>query len=281
MRTLRTLGSLVLVALWGGAADAQVGPVGVVVGVVSDKGTGEPVGNATVVLLSTQRDNHFTPTMTAGTGRFRFYDVPAGTYDVLVIFGQTQTTRGGVVVKPFETTPVGVRLDTAGAGESITIREKIPHVEPVAAKPVAGSVPARLPYSDKAILENSWGLAWLLLYVDEAGVVQAVKFLKRPGHDLDDITLEGVFKLRFEPARDDTGRAVKSVVLWRFEWPSFAWAKHYGHVKARIGHRRKGAFLKRAINVDSLSPTYRDCGKPDLTGAERIPLIPRRAVAQP
>src|SRR3954470_16378753 len=43
------------------------------------------------------------------------------------------------------------------------------------------------PYSDEARMGNVWVISYVWLDIDETGTVQRVKFIKRPGHDLDQI----------------------------------------------------------------------------------------------
>jgi Carboxypeptidase regulatory-like domain len=86
------------------------------------------------------------------------------------------------------------------------------------------SDPLAIPkYSDKAALTDTWSKAWLLLEVDEHGVVTRFKFLKRPGNDLDDIATRWAFGLKFEPARNRFGYPTRSYVVWPIEWPSLQW----------------------------------------------------------
>src|SRR5262249_45670519 len=105
-------------------------------------------------------------------------------------------------------------------------------------------------------------------------------------------------KYQFEPARDARGRAMATTILWRLEWPSPNWLK-MAHVapaaggvvgfgsSRRLGPRvRAGGFMlpakevklppcrgAGALNLDSLSPGYRDCSLPDLAKAADEPVI--------
>jgi Carboxypeptidase regulatory-like domain len=86
------------------------------------------------------------------------------------------------------------------------------------------SDPLAIPkYSDKAVLTDAWSKAWLLLDVDERGVVTRVKFLKRPGNDLDDIAIKHAFGLKFDPARNKFGYPTRSYIVWPLEWPAVGW----------------------------------------------------------
>lgn len=61
-------------------------------------------------------------------------------------------------------------------------------------------------YSDSAILSDAWELAWMLLDIDEKGVVSRVKLLKVPGHDREKIAVKTAMKLQFEPAIAEDGK---------------------------------------------------------------------------
>jgi len=88
------------------------------------------------------------------------------------------------------------------------------------------SDPLAIPkYSDKAALTDTCSTAWLLLDVDERGVVTRFKFLKRPGNDLDDIAIKHAFGLKFDPARNKFGFPTRSYIVWPLEWPSMEWMK--------------------------------------------------------
>jgi hypothetical protein len=143
--------------------------------------------------------------------------VPPGPHTVMFAFGNKRITSRVDV-----TDNAIAKLDTTLeiAGEIIDVFDA-PRPEKYA-KPK--SDPLAIPkYSDKAVLTDSWSKAWLLLDVDERGAVMRIKFLKRPGNDLDDIAIKHAFKLTFEPARNKFGYPVKSYVVWPIEWPSVGW----------------------------------------------------------
>ena len=152
----------------------------------------------------------------------------------------------------------GVSVDRGTLGEAIEIRETLPPV--VMAKPRSSSamIPA---YSDAAIEQNVWTKAWLMLEVSETGSVLHVKFLKRPGFDLDPIAVREGFKLKFEPARDRANRPTRSLVLWAFEWPSYYWL-----VAHQRGPYRMPEDVVKVPCRGSGQPgaQYRDCARPDL-----------------
>ena len=80
-------------------------------------------------------------------------------------------------------------------------------------------------YSDSAILSDAWELAWMLLDIDEKGVVTRVKFLKVPGHDLEKLAVKTAMKLQFEPAIGDDGKPTRSWIAWPIEWPRLSTAR--------------------------------------------------------
>ncbi len=54
------------------------------------------------------------------------------------------------------------------------------------------------------------------LTVDDKGKVEAAVLLNRLGHGLDELALARARQIEFEPARDTTDRAVRSIVVWTF-----------------------------------------------------------------
>ena len=113
--------------------------------------------------------------------------------------------------------------------------------------------------------------------IPETGRVARFKFIKRPGHDLEPIAAYRAFRLRFDPARDAAGRAIKSWVIWGIEWPSYWWLVTFLGNATRMpperltahGMRRMDASVpcrgSGPLNLDSLHPVYRDCSLPDLS----------------
>jgi hypothetical protein len=130
------------------------------------------------------------------------------------------------------------------------------------------------PYSDEAILSDAWTKAWMLLEIDERGVVTRAKFLKRPGYELEQIAMSEAFKLRFKPARDAAGRAMRSTMLWEIEWPSAWWLSTINGTRSAaikiVGFppRRQDWYVpcrgSGPMNLGSVRPAYKDCSKPDL-----------------
>ncbi len=174
----------------------------------------------------------------------------------------------------------GARLDGAIAasmaagsdGEAIAVDALIPP----AVMPKPTSSPLAIPeYSDAAIDKNAWAKAWLLLDIDATGAVTRVKFLKRPGFELDPIALRTAFALAFEPARDHADRPVRALMLWSFEWPSYFWMQKL-HQELRNG---VPAFVTQVPcqRPNEYHPEFRDCSGPDLARAGYESwVVPRR-----
>jgi hypothetical protein len=129
-------------------------------------------------------------------------------------------------------------------------------------------------YSDSAILSDAWELAWMLLDIDEKGVVTRVKFLKVPGHDLEKIAVKTAMKLQFEPAIADDGKPTRSWIAWPIEWPSYWWLVQFTGLATGIPDTShvpcKGS---GPMHVGSIHPTYKDCGAPDWKRASTAPWV--------
>jgi hypothetical protein len=162
--------------------------------------------------------------------------------------------------------------------EPISVGSEVIRVKGTAPKPtppratnyVASKTP---PYSDHAILSDAWARAWLVLEVSETGTVMRIKFLNRPGYDLDDIALSEAFKLTFTPALDPARTPMRSHVLWLIEWPSAYWLQELTGTRSRmppmkgLPPHRLDAYVpckgSGPLNLDSAHPVYRDCSKPN------------------
>ena len=115
----------------------------------------------------------------------------------------------------------------------------------------------------------------MLLEIDERGVVTRFKFLKRPGYDLEEIATSEVFKLRFAPARDARGKAMRTTMLWQIEWPSAWWLSTFVGTRSAMPKvvgfppRRQDDYVpcrgSGPMLLGSVRPTYKDCSLPDLT----------------
>jgi hypothetical protein len=156
-------------------------------------------------------------------------------------------------------------------GETIIIRDTAPTAKPPkGVKHYANIAP---PYSDYAIEHDTWTRAWLVLDIDERGVVTRVKFAKRPGADLDQIAVDRALAMRFSPAEDASGRPMRTQILWPIEWPSYWWLVTTQGLATRIPTSIYGVPCAGSgpLNLDSAHPVYRDCSMPDVSklAAER------------
>ena len=150
-----------------------------------------------------------------------------------------------------------------------------PVVRPKAKKPRSmGVIPS---YSDDAILHNAWERAWLLLDIDASGAVTRLKFLHRPGHDLENKAIEKAFGFSFEPARDADGKAIQSYVIWPLEWPSYWWlVGRVGFVTTPVPAYSLNMPCKGSgepLNLDYHHVEYRDCSPPDIAKAKTEPWV--------
>ena len=168
-------------------------------------------------------------------------------------------------------------------GEVIVIEDSPPPAVPP--KPTNYKPTKAPPYSDEAMLTDIWTKAWMLLDVNERGVVTRFKFLKKPGADLETIAASEVWKLRFDPARDGRGVPMRTQILWEIEWPSAWWLVQFVGVTTRMppivgfpprsladGVPCRGS---GPLNLSSVHPTYRDGSKPDRSRVETAPWIKR------
>jgi hypothetical protein len=171
--------------------------------------------------------------------------------------------------------------DAVRGNEVIVIEGSVPPA--VSAKPKTRQLPVgdglddifqrvAPPYSDRAILSDTWTVAWMLLDIDDTGRVQRVKFLRRPGYDLEPIAIRTALALAFEPARGARGEPIRSYTVWPIEWPSYGWL----HMKTGLASgipdtshvpcRGSGP-----LHVGSMHPVYKDCSQPDLAKIDREP----------
>lgn len=169
-------------------------------------------------------------------------------------------------------------------GEVIVIEGHVPPATPP--KPTNYVKTAAPPYSDRAILSDAWTKAWMLLEIDERGAVTRVKFLNKPGYDLEPIAIAQAFKLKFAPALDGTKHAMRSTLVWEIEWPSAYWLGTFVGVRSTMPpvvgfppHRMDDYVPCRGsgpLNLGSVRPTYKDCTKPDLSKIPTAPWIDRK-----
>jgi hypothetical protein len=142
------------------------------------------------------------------------------------------------------------------------------------------------PYSDRAVLTDTWTRAWMLLEIDERGAVTRLKSLKAPGADLDDIAIREAFALRFEPARDQFDRPMRVWIVWGFEWPATSWLVNLTGVSTAmppdVGFPPRPAYLDIPCRGDGpmrlgsvVYQGYRDCSRPDTSRLAELPWIAR------
>jgi hypothetical protein len=251
------------------ADDAPVEPTkAVIAGLVLHRYTAEPIAGADVFVSGPEGVIHTV--VTDGTGAYRV-EVPPGTYALVFVvvgdrIGQRVTVGAGKLAR------VDASLDR---GEVIEIRDRL-LPEPQRARP-KGRPGVAPPYSDKAILQDAWTKAWLLLDIDEQGRVTRLKLLRRPGYDLDEIAIKQAFKTKFHPATDAGGRPIRTLLLHPIEWPSYWWL---------ITHTGVATYLPwpgnlpckgsgEPLNLDRAHPVYRDCSVPDMAAADREPWLAR------
>jgi carboxypeptidase family protein len=207
--------------LFASLAHAADAPHGKIAGDVIDLGSRAPLEGATVVLTTSVPSPLVVGASTDAAGHFEIPGLEAGSYQVMVVFGESRKLVPEIVVATDGTARVAVGLDVR-PDETTIVERAMPHTPPAA---IRSTVSPILPYSDYAIEHDRWAVGWLLLDIDAAGVVTGFRFLHRPGIGLDDIARDEAWKLRFEPARDADGRPVPSQRLWKLEWPSYWWQK--------------------------------------------------------
>ena len=254
----------ILVVLFAGTAHAE--PLSQLSGRVRDRATGAAVEGALVIVSGPGSSRTLT---TDRDGRYAIV-VARGRYELTFVYGKTSG------VSEIEITDKDATVDASiavGPGEVIVVREHLqPPVLPKAKNFIATKAP---PYSSRAILSDAWTKAHMLLHVTANGDVVRIKWLQKPGWDLEQIAKAEVFKLKFDPARDASGKAIDVYVVWSIEWPSAWWLEKM--VGTRSGLPKPTGFPPQPkwhyvpckgsgpMNLGSIHPTYRDCSQPDLT----------------
>ena len=260
---------LVALALCVFAGTATAEPL---TGKVLDRQSGQPLEGAVVHIRAA--DGAALTTSTAADGSYGF-DVEPGRYQISFLRGASQQTAT-VVIERGVSASLNSRLDDV-IDEVIVIDDT--RRPPVLPEPIKKSVRvAAPPYSNRAILEDAWTRAWLLLDVDARGKVTRLKLLKRPGYDLEPLAIAEGFKLLFSPARDENGRAVPAIILWPIEWPAQSWLYALQGQATRMPELRSYAELvpckgSGPWRMKSVYKGYRDCSRPDLTRMSREPWI--------
>lgn len=248
-------------------ATASADPLSQLSGRVSDRSYDTSVEGALVYISGAQGLAKVLTTDSAGGYRVA---LEPGTYHLIFAYGNSRTSAKVTLAdKPIT---LDGKLDSL-EGEVIVIKGKIK--PPVMPKPKNYKPQKAPPYSDRAVLSDAWTKAHMLLDVTEAGEVVRFKWLKRPGYDLEKIAVQEVFKLKFDPARDGTGKPMRAWVVWEIEWPSAWWLEKFVGTRSGmppiIGFpaRRKDWYVpcrgSGPMNLGSLHPTYKDCSRPDLS----------------
>jgi hypothetical protein len=222
---------------------------GPVEGRVTDA-TGHPVRGARVHVVSSAGNEAVV--MTDDKGHYRI-DLPRADIRALVfVYGDLQIGASTATT------------ELTGNEELVVMHEMIPPA--VYPEPVTN--PLIIPeYSENARDANEWTRAWLLLEISDAGTVTRIKFLNRPGYDLDAIAIREAFKLRFEPARNRANRAIAAQTLWAFEWPSFWWM-HDNH-EDDLRHIPHSAMTIPCRGTGPTRSVYRDCSAPNIANVVR------------
>jgi hypothetical protein len=264
---------LAVAFLLGLVTAAHADPLSHLSGRVLDAKHGTPVESALVLVAGPTGVEH--QLSTDAQGRYQA-NVKPSSYILIFVYG-TARSSGRVLVEAGKRAYLEGKVD-ATEGEVIVIRDRIrPPVPPRATNHKPYKAP---PYSDRAVVEDAWTKAWLLLDISSTGQVTRIKWLKRPGYDLEKIAIAEVKKLTFEPARDSSGKAVRTWFIWSIEWPSAWWLDKF--IGTRTGMprvtglgRRQDAYIpckgSGPWHMGSLHKTYKDCSQPDLKVAAREP----------
>lgn len=277
MDRMRTLPLAVVVVLLAGTAGLAAADGTGLRGRVTGAVDGLPIEGANVLVVDNGR--YVASGTTGADGRYAIAVRP-GSYDVVLVSGASRKLARTTVADG-ERAVVDGRLDPAPS-EVIILEEPVPAEIP----PRPRNYRARklLPYSDEAILSDVWTRAWLLLDIGPTGQVLRVKFLKRPGHDLDEIALRAAFALSFEPSRDAAGRPIRVSMPWLFEWPANSWVLALTGLRTArpedvgLPPRPADAFVPCAgsgpMRLGSMVyKGHKDCSQPDLARADRLPWI--------
>lgn len=230
----------------------------------------QPVGGATVTIKSA--DGTEARAVTDPTGHYVIRIATTGAHAATFTLGKIAI--GGQVDIPADgKVTLDSRLPLGGEIIEVQGEEPLRYAKPK-------TDPLRIPpYSDQAVLGNYWSKAWLLLDVDERGVVARVKFLQRPGHELDDIAVKYAFGMTFDPARDKHGVPVRSYIVWPLEWPSIGWLQLRQQPPTRLPSFPEVVQTDHAIIFDMYPPcaegqslnlslaesVQRPCSVPDLS----------------
>jgi hypothetical protein len=247
-------------------------------GQVADVARGGSVEGARVQV--SDRGGLRSEVSTDRAGHYEVYVRP-GDYDVVFEYGTSRTVSHVSVTSSCVSTLDG-HVDRTG-GEVIVIQDQKP--PKVQATPQNFSPRRAPPYSEEALDKDAWTRAWMLLDVSATGEVSQFKFLKRPGYDLENIAASEVFRLTFNPARDEHDRPMRTFLVWGIEWTSNGWLMAMNLPRTMmppiVGFppRSSSATVpckgSGPMHLMSVHPTYRDCSTPDLSQVAKQPWIVR------
>jgi len=249
---------------------ASADPLSHLSGRVLDSKHATPVEQALVLVAGPGGVEH---TLITDSNGLYTVDVAPGSYILVFIYGSARSS-GHVDVVAGRPAKLDGRVDST-EGEVIVIRDKIhPPVPPRATNFKPRKAP---PYSDRAILSDAWTRAWMLLDISATGQLIRMKWLKRPGYDLDDIAIKEIKKLTFTPARNASGQAIRAYIVWGIEWPSAWWLSQFVGVRSGmppiVGYPPHRLDWKVPCagsgpwHVGSIKPGYKDCSTPNLAAA--------------
>jgi len=296
MRTAMIAMLVLAAAASPAAADA------VLVGHVTDL-LGKPIAGARVHVLANHAEQQTVATDRDGNYRV----VVDGDQEISVVIGagNLHTFRRGAI-QTGTIKRLDLEVETTDGEIIRIIDEKPPAVPPSLAKDIPRTTPE---YSVESVERDAWAKAWLILDIDATGKVVRVKLLKRPGFDLDAIAVKEAMKLRFDPARDEHGRAMRTQLLWALEWPAHGWLVEHNGTATKLPQesysinpfgRDFGGEISQAtggpltpaspltgasqlsfvpcagsgpLNLDLVYPVYRDCSKPNLAKADYLPWL--------
>jgi hypothetical protein len=267
---------LIMVELTAGSRLAAAGGSGIA-GRVTAAVDGAPIEGANVLVVA--GEDYVASATTDADGRYAIALRP-GTYDVLLVSGRSRRSARTTVADG-ERAVVDGQLGTAPS-EVVVLEGTRPAAVPP--RPLHFRKRKLLEYSDEAVMSDAWTKAWFLLDLSASGRVTRVKFLKRPGHDLDDIALRAAFALTFDPSRDALGRPTPVAILWSFEWPASSFVLALTGLRTAkpddvgLPPRPADLFVPCAgsgpMRLGSLVyKGYKDCSRPDLSKAATLPWI--------
>jgi TonB family protein len=107
-------------------------------------------------------------------------------------------------------------------------------------------------YPERALERAIEGDVLLRLTIDDQGLVAGVELLEGAGHGFDGPAVEAAYAMRFEPARDERGRAVPAVIEFRtqFRMAKVPPLSIEGKVRSRNDKRAYESVRVRAIGPD-------------------------------